>query len=165
MTNLTLRAGRTLPHAVPASFKARWQRPVVAPEAAAWKMPWGRLAKFGAGAALLAVGALSAYQQVVVRVSREAVMNARVVSIRAPMDGIVKAAAGAPGTAVQSGMAIGQVEDPTPDDARSFQLQLDLSATEREHAAQSRRLVDLEQARREANAQAEAYRLGRVRQV
>lgn len=165
MTNLSLSASRTLPIAVPASFKARRQWPTAAAETAVRSLPWGRLVKFGAGAALLAVGALTTYQQVVVRVSREAVMNARVVSIRAPMDGIVKAAAAAPGASVRSGMAIGQIEDPTPDDARSFQLQLDVSATERERASLSRRLADLEQARREANTQAEAYRLGRIHQV
>src|ERR1700686_1704997 len=110
-------------------------------------IPWGRLAKFGVGAALLGIGALTTYQHVVVRVSREAVVNARVVSIRAPMDGIVKAAASAPGKAVHAGIAIGQVEDPTPDDARVFQLQLDAKATERERNALSRRLDDLPQAR------------------
>jgi multidrug resistance efflux pump len=165
MTNLSLSPGQTLPNAVPASFKSSWKQPAAVSETLVRGISWGRLIKFGAGAALLAVGALTTYQQVVVRVSREAVMNARVVSIRAPMDGVVKAAAGAPGTAVRSGVTIGQVEDPTPDDARAFQLQLDIGATEREHAALSRRLTDLEQARAEANAQAEAYRLGRVRQV
>src|SRR6202140_1840971 len=127
-------------------------------------IPWGRLAKFGVGAALLGIGALTTYQQVIVRVSREAVINARVVSIRAPMDGIVKAAASAPGTAVRAGMAIGQIDDPVPDDARSFQLQLDLKATERERDLLSRRLDDLQRARAEANTQAESFQLGRVRQ-
>ena len=164
MADLSLSTGQTLPNAIPASFKARWKQPPTAAKTAR-SLPWGRLAKFGAGAALLAVGALTTYQQVVARVSREAVLNARVVSIRAPIDGIVKTAAGAPGTAVRPGVAIGQIEDPAPDDARTFQLQLDVSATERESAALSRRLADLELARSEANAQAEAYRLGRVRQV
>ena len=127
-------------------------------------IPWGRITKFGVGAVLLGIAGLTTYQQVVVRVSREAVINARVVSIRAPMDGIVKAAASTPGTAVRAGMAIGQIDDPTPDDARSFQLQLDVKATERERDALSRRLDDLQRARAEANAQAEAFRLGRVRQ-
>src|SRR6478752_6737341 len=67
--------GRTLPNAVPASLKARWRQPTAVIEAGARNLPWGRLLKFGAGAALLAVGALTTYQQIVVRVSREAVMN------------------------------------------------------------------------------------------
>lgn len=164
MTNLSLTAGRTIPNAAPASFKARWKQPAAAAEMAARSLPWGRLVKFGAGAALLAVGALTTYQHVIVRVSREAVVNARVVSIRAPMDGIVKAAASAPGRTVRAGMSMGEVEDPTPDDARSFQLQLDVKATARERDTLARRLNDLRQARAEASAQADAYRLGRIRQ-
>ena len=69
-----------------------------------------------------------------------------------------------PGRAVQAGAAIGDIEDPMADDARVFQLQQDTHATEREHDALSRRLADLRQSRSEADAQAEAYRLGRVRQ-
>jgi hypothetical protein len=61
---------------------------------AARSLPWGRLVKFGAGAALLGIGALTTYQQIIVRVSREAVVNARVVSIRAPIDGSISAGAG-----------------------------------------------------------------------
>ena len=165
MTNLSIDVGRPLPQAVPASFQARWVRPAGLAGNNVRSFPWGRAAKFAVGAALLGIGGLTTYQQVVVRVSREAVLNARVISIRAPIDGIVKAPANAPGTSVHAGAAIGQINDPTPDDARSFQLQLDASATERERAALSRRLADLQRAREEANAQAEAYRVGRVRQV
>ena len=165
MTNLSIEAGRVLPQSVPSTFRARWVHPTGLAESAGSTFPWRRAAKFAAGAALLAIGALTTYQQVVVRVSREAVLNARVVSIRAPIDGIVKAAANAPGNSVRAGGSVGRIDDPTADDARSFQLQLDLSATEREHATLSRRLADLQRARDEANAQAEAYRLGRVRQV
>jgi len=165
MTNLSFEAGRPLPQAIPASFRARWVRPAGLAESTVRSIPWGRAAKFAIGAALLSIGALTTYQQVVVRVSREAVLNARVMSIRAPIDGIVKAGAVAPGTAVHAGAAIARIDDPTPDDARSFQLQLDLSATERERAALGRRLDDLQRSRDEANAQAESYRLGRVRQV
>jgi len=128
-------------------------------------IPARRLAKLVLGAALLSVAGLTTYQQLVVRVSREAVVNARTVSIRAPIDGIIKAGANAPGAAVRAAVAIGQVEDPTADDGRAFQLQIEVGATEREREAASRRVVDLERARTEAMAQAEAYRLGRVRQV
>ena len=100
----------------------------------------------------------------VVRVSREAVINARVASVRSPMDGIVKTATTTPGRAVQAGAPIGNIEDPMADDARVFQLQQDTQATERERTALARRVVDLQQARSDAEAQAEAYRVGRVRQ-
>jgi len=129
------------------------------------RLSWARLAKLGLGAALLGAAGLTAYEHVVVRLSREAVINARVVSIRAPMDGLVKTAAGAPGASVQVGMTLGQIEDPTADDARIFQLEGEVKAAEREQSMLSRRLADLQRAKDEANAQADAYRLGRVRQV
>jgi multidrug resistance efflux pump len=158
---MSLEVGRSL-HAIPGSGAAGWAHP--AGLAGARSLPWRRIAKFAIGAALLGVGALTIYQQVVVRVSREAVINARVASVRAPMDGIVKNATTIPGRPVQAGASIGDIEDPMADDARVFQLQQDAQATDRERAALARRITDLRQARSDAEAQAEAYRLGRVRQ-
>src|SRR5437879_9959658 len=76
----SLHAG--VPNAGPGNGVAVWVDPVGL--AGARNLPWRRIAKFGIGAALLGVGALTTYQQVVVRVSREAVINARVASVRAP---------------------------------------------------------------------------------
>jgi hypothetical protein len=162
MTHISLEVGRNLTNAIPSNRVAGWTHPAGLTNAR--NLPWRRITKFALGAALLAVGGLTTYQQVVVRVSREAVINARVASVRAPMDGIVKTATTAPGRAVQAGAPIGNVEDPMADDARVFQLQQDAQATERERHALSRRVADLQQARRDAEAQAEAFRLGRVRQ-
>ena len=53
-------------------------------------------------------------------------------------------------------------EDPYPDDARLFALQQDAASAQRERDLLQRRLDDLERARSEATAQAEAYRHGRV---
>ena len=158
---MSLEVGRSL-HAIPGSGTAGWVHP--AGLAGVRSLPWRRIAKFAIGAALLGVSALTIYQQVVVRVSREAVINARVASVRAPMDGIVKNATTIPGRPVQAGASIGDIEDPMADDARVFQLQQDAQATDRERAALARRITDLRQARSDAEAQAEAYRLGRVRQ-
>jgi len=159
---MSLEADQDFSNAIARSGVGSWVHP--AGLAGARDLPWRRIAKFGIGAALLGVGALTTYQQVVVRVSREAVINARVASVRSPMDGIVKTATTTPGRAVQAGVPIGNIEDPMADDARVFQLQQDTQATEREHTALARRVVDLQQARSDAEAQAEAYRVGRVRQ-
>ena len=132
---------------------------------AAPSIPLGRLTKLAASIALLTVAGLTMYQQLIVRVSREAVINARIVSIRAPIDGVVKAGANAPGAGVTAGTPIGEVDDPTVDDSRVFQLQTEVQATEREREAASRNLIDLQRARSQAEAQADAYRVGRVRQV
>src|ERR1700736_6077013 len=158
---MSLKADQDLSHAIARSGVASWVHPGLI---GARNLPWRWMVKFGLGAALLGVGALTTYQQVVVRVSREAVINARVASVRAPMDGIVKTATTTPGRAVQAGAPIGDIEDPMADDARVFQLQQDTHANEREREALSRRLADLERARADADAQAEAFRLGRVRQ-
>ncbi len=124
-----------------------------------------RAAKLGFGALLLVAGLLTFYQQLVVRASRDAVINARIAVIRAPIDGIATATVIIPGTAIKAGEAIGGVEDPLADDARLAQLRREASATELEHDSLVRRLTDLERARDEAETQAEAYRLGRVRQL
>src|SRR5258708_11612593 len=121
--------------------------------------PWRRAARYAHGLALRAIGALTTYQNVLVRTSREAVLNGRAVVIRAPMDGMVATTLTAPGAAVQVGTSMGRVEDPRPDDARSFALQQEVAATRRERDALAQRLTDLQRARGEAEAQAEAYRL------
>jgi multidrug resistance efflux pump len=128
-------------------------------------LSWRRFGKFTFGAALLTAGVLTFYQQLVVRVSRDAVINARLTVIRAPIDGIATAAVTTPGSAIEAGEAVGRVEDPLADDARLAQLQRETSATELERDSLARRLTDLDRARSEAEAQAEAYRLGRVRQL
>jgi multidrug resistance efflux pump len=162
MTQISTRLGRRLAYALGGHRGSGWADPSwFAPSAT---LPWRRIVKFGLGAALVAVGALTTYQQVSVRVSREAVINARVTTIRAPMDGIIKTASVTPGHAVQAGAPIGNIEDPMADDARVFQLQQDTQTTDREHNALTRRLADLSQSRAEADVQAEAFRLGRVRQ-
>jgi len=126
---------------------------------------WRRFAKFTFGAVLLAAAVLTFYQQLVVRVSRDAVINARLAVIRAPIDGVATAAVTTPGSAITAGEAVGRVEDPLADDTRLAQLQREVSATELERDSLARRLTDLERARGEAVAQADAYRLGRVRQL
>ena len=124
-----------------------------------------RASKFGFGALLLAAGLLTVYQQLIVRVSRDAVINARVAVIRAPIDGIATAAVTTPGTTIKAGEPIGHVQDPLADDARLIQLEREVSATELERGSLARRLTDLKRTHGEAEAQAEAYRVGRVRQL
>src|SRR4051812_22434584 len=95
-----------------------FRTPQIRPAPVSPPIPARRLAKLAVGTALLSVAGLTMYQQLIVGVSREAVMNARPISIRAPIDGVIRAGANAPGAAVRAGVAIGQVEDPTADDGR-----------------------------------------------
>jgi multidrug resistance efflux pump len=122
----------------------------------------GRLLKLALAIGLLAAGALSFYQQLVIAASRDAVINARLSVIRAPIDGVVTAAPGVPGSLIGSGAVIGRVTDPHPDDARLFDLQQQAGSTARERENLIRHIFDLERARNQAQAQAEAYQAGRV---
>jgi multidrug resistance efflux pump len=98
-----------------------------------------RVGKLGFGALLLTAGLLVFYQQLVVRASRDAVINARVAVIRAPIDGIATAVVTTPGTAISAGQAIGRVEDPLADDARLAQLQREARVTQLEQDSLARR--------------------------
>lgn len=124
-----------------------------------------RAAKLAFGILLLAAGLVISYQQLVVRASRDALINARVTVIRAPIDGIATTTVTTPGTAIKAGEAIGRVEDPLADDTRLAQLEREASGIQIERDSLVRRLSDLEEAHREAEAQAEAYRRGRVREL
>jgi multidrug resistance efflux pump len=127
-------------------------------------LPLRRIAKFAFGAALLVVGALATYQHVIVQVSRSAVINGQVIVLRAPIDGYATLPVTVPGSGIASEVALGEIVNPQPDDARVFQLQQFAAATQRERDVLVRQLADLKQARTGADAQAEAYRVGRVRQ-
>jgi multidrug resistance efflux pump len=126
---------------------------------------WRRTAKLLFFAGLLAAGLLTLYQQLVLRVSRDAVINAQLAVIRAPIDGIATASVTIPGAAISAGAPLGRVDDPLPDDNRLVELQREASDIELERASLSARLADLARAQAEAEAQAEAYRLGRVREL
>jgi multidrug resistance efflux pump len=145
-------------------LSAAWDRSTGLAERTRRSIPWTRVLKFAAGAILLSIGALTTYEQVIVRVSREAILNARIVSVRAPIDGVLKATGTVPGAEVTAGVGIGQVDDPVPENGRVFQLQQDAAATQRERATLSRKLTDLKQARVDALDRAEAFRVGRIRQ-
>jgi biotin carboxyl carrier protein len=130
-----------------------------------FNFPWGRLIKFTCFVVLAAVGIAVLYRQFVVKVSREAVINARVAVIRAQIDGIATTSITIPGSPVKAGAPIGQLEDPLADDTLLIELHRDTSVTEIERAALAGRLADLERAQTEATQQAEAYRAGRVKEL
>ena len=71
--------------------EVRAKRPRSADLAGKRALSWRRFAKFMFGAVLLAAAVLTFYQQLVVRVSRDAVINARRAVIRAPIDGVATA--------------------------------------------------------------------------
>jgi len=128
-----------------------------------------RALKIVAGMALVGFGGWTGYHQLVITSSIDAVINARLTMVRAPIDGTVSFDAAAPlvpGTAVAVQAPVGSVADPRgADDSRLFELRRALVGVEADLQAATARVADLQQALGEANLQAEAYRAGRVRQI
>ena len=97
--------------------------------------------------------------------SADAVVNAQVVTVRAPVDGVLTLQVRGLGAKISAGEPIGRVEDPRPDETRLTDLRRALAATE----ADLERLLDLSNAlaasRAALEAQAQDYARGRVQQL
>jgi multidrug resistance efflux pump len=124
---------------------------------------WRRPVKFALFALLFATSLMTLYQQIGVRASREAVINARIAIIRAPLDGVVSEYITTPGSRVTGGMSIGMVENRLADATRLAQLQGEAGDADIERASLEEQLKHLDAARTVAAGQAEAYRVGRER--
>jgi biotin carboxyl carrier protein len=122
---------------------------------------WRRPIKFVLFALLFAASLISLYQQIGVSASREAVINARIAIIRAPLDGVVTAYVTKPGSRVRAGTSIGIVENQLTDGARLAELRREAGDVDIERASLEEQLKHLEAARTAAAGQAEAYRIGR----
>ena len=122
---------------------------------------WRRPAKFALFGLLFAASIISLYQQIGVRASRDAMINARIAIIRAPLDGVVSAYVTKPGSRVRAGMSIGMVENWLADATRLAELRREAGDVDIERASLEEQLKHLEAARAEAAGEAEAYRAGR----
>lgn len=117
------------------------------------------------GLLLAAGGAFIMVGEQMAGVTSNAVVNAQVMILRAPVDGVLELQVRRLGTRLAPGQAIGGLNDPRPDDARLLELQRSLAAVQ----VDRKRLQDLNaalQASREAYAQqARDYGAGRVSQL
>jgi hypothetical protein len=134
--------------------EVRAKRPRSANLAGKPSLSWHRL-RNSCSARCCSPRLLTFYQQLVVRVSRDAVINARLAVIRAPIDGVATASVTTPGSAMKAGEAGGRVEDLLADDARPAQLLREVSATARIDEARANLAAA---AAREADAKAAAGR-------
>ncbi|GBD40887.1 Chromosome partition protein Smc [bacterium HR39] len=88
---------------------------------------FGTVLRLGAAATLLAV-ALSVYgPRVVEERTREAVINARLEPVRAPVPGVLRRDLGPPGRAVRPGELLAAVEDPRVERARESTFAVELA--------------------------------------
>jgi len=128
--------------------------------------PWAsRLVKSAVGLALLiAVGIMPA-QRLLQVASVEALVNARLVMIRAPIDGVVTAngAAAQPGAQIAAGSPLATVVNQRVDDRRLVEAQDRLEDLRAEKQAKWATLLHLLDARTNLEAQLAAFREGRIR--
>ncbi len=124
-----------------------------------------RAVKLAAGLLLAAGGAYVIVGEQMAGVSADAVINAQVVTVRAPVDGELALQVRNLGARLGAGEAIGRVEDPRPDETRLVDLRRMLAMAE----ADLGRLLDLTRAlvasRAVLEGQAADYARGRVRQL
>jgi multidrug resistance efflux pump len=92
----------------------------------------GRAIKLSVAAAVLGIGAFALYSRQGYVASNNAVVSAELVSIRAPIDGIVSGHVGGVGTKVHRGETIAVVTDPWFDDQRLTDLRATLERLERQ---------------------------------
>ncbi len=124
-----------------------------------------RWIKVGAGVALVGAGLYVIVGEQMAGVSADAVVNAQVVTVRAPVDGAINLQVRTLGTRVAADEPLGTITDPRPDELRLTDLRQTLAHAETD----LRRLEDLINAlvaSRTAYAQqADDYAAGRTRQV
>jgi multidrug resistance efflux pump len=124
-----------------------------------------RTAKLAAGLLLAAGGAYVIVGEQMAGISADAVINAQVVTVRAPVDGELTLQVRNLGARLGQGEAIGRLEDPRPDATRLVDLRRSLAMAE----ADLGRLLDLTRAlvasRAVLEGQADDYARGRVRQL
>lgn len=124
-----------------------------------------RAAAAAAGLALAAAAAYVIVGEQMAGISADAVVNAQVVTVRAPVDGVLTLQLRGLGARVGAGEPIGRVEDPRPDETRLTDLRRALATAE----ADLDRLLDLANAlaasRAALETQAREYARGRAQQL
>lgn len=132
----------------------------------------GGLARFGwralksvVGLAVIAIAGVGPVQRLFELSSIEAVVNARLVSLRAPIDGKIEDFAPTIGTTVPQGRLLLHISNSRADRTRLDDLQRLIEQTESERPAIAKRLVRLREIHQQITGQASAFQAGRIRQL
>jgi multidrug resistance efflux pump len=119
----------------------------------------------GAGVLLLAGGLYIAVGERMVGTSADATVNARIVTMRAPVDGTMTFSAGTIGTRLAAGQPIAEIFDTRHDNVRLLELEKTKETLQSELARSTRQLQSLQNLRDQMLDQAGKYQQGRVRQI
>jgi multidrug resistance efflux pump len=126
----------------------------------------GRILKTVAGAALVVVAGWMPVRTLMLTTSTEAIINARLITLRAPIEGqIDQLSAFSVGTELIPGSAMLTIVNPRADRGRVDNLRQQISEQEGDLKALTARQQSLEALRKEHTTNAEAFRTGRMAQL
>ena len=126
---------------------------------------WGRAVKSALGLLVVVIAGVGPVQRLLEISSIEAVVNARLISLRAPIDGRVEDFAPTIGTAVPRGRLMLHITNSRADRGRLDDLQRLVEQTESERPAIAKRLARLKEIHEQISQQARAFQTGRIREL
>jgi biotin carboxyl carrier protein len=141
---------------------------VLSPEQRAFISQWGwRIAKMAAGLAILAIAGVGPIQRLFELSSVDAVINARLVSLRAPFDGTVEAIAGFPtiGAQAHASGPVLRISNTRADRSRIDDLVRLIDQVDGERTAIQGRLTRLRELHTYIMRQADAFQAGRIKEL
>jgi multidrug resistance efflux pump len=141
---------------------------VLSPAHRAFISRWGwRVAKLAAGVAILAIAAVGPIQRLLEISSVDAVVNARLVSLRSPIDGMVETTPDFPaiGTQTPAGISVLRISNSRADRSRLDDLSRLIDQIEGERSAVQGRLARLKQLYEQVLQQTNAFQNGRVKEL
>jgi len=127
----------------------------------------GRAIKSALGLGVLVIAGVGPVQRLLEFSSVEAVVNARLVSLRAPIDGKIEGADLAPtiGAVAPKGRFMLRISNSRADRARLDDLQRLVDQTEGERPAIAKRLIRLKELHEQISRQVRAFQVGRIREL
>jgi biotin carboxyl carrier protein len=141
---------------------------ILSPEQRALISQWGwRIAKIAAGLAILGLAGVGPIQRLFELSSVDAVVNARLVSLRAPFDGTVETIAGFPtiGARAQAGGPVLRISNIRADRSRIDDLARIIDQIDGERTAIQGRLTRLRELHGSVLRQADAFQAGRIQEL
>ncbi|WP_424134866.1 HlyD family secretion protein [Roseomonas chloroacetimidivorans] len=127
--------------------------------------PLGRALRIGMAGLLLATGTVFVMDRFWSVRSTLAVLDATPITIRAPIDGVLRLEDVAPGVVLSAGHGLGSIRDEQIDRSRQAQLAASVHATQQEIDALTVRLQELRAQARDAQAHFGSFRNSRIQQL
>ena len=124
-----------------------------------------RAVKSALGLGVIVIAGVGPVQRLLELSSIEAVVNARLISLRAPIDGRIEDLAPTIGAAVPKGRLMLHISNSRADRARLDDLQRLTDQMEGERPAIAKRLVRLKEIHEQISRQARAFQAGRIREL